>query len=148
MSKISSATFAVFLVISLVGCSNKLVIPMPMTYPTSMNPDSMSVSTPVPDDKITLQQSTIDWNTYQYELSRDNTIVEGSFDGVTIIQRTFTSWILENKYLKVTLVPEFGGRIISIIYKPTGHEELYQNPVGVPYLIGSDVFYYRWLMIY
>lgn len=100
----------------------------------------MSISAQVTDDKITLQQSTINWNTYRYELSRDNTIAEGSFDGVTIIQRTFTSWILENKYLKVTLVPEFGGRIVSIIYKPTGHEELYQNPVGVPYLIGSIYF--------
>jgi hypothetical protein len=35
--------------------------------------------------------------------------------------------------LKVTLVPGFGGRITSIIHKPTGHEQLYRSQVGVPY---------------
>ena len=56
--------------------------------------------------------------------------------------------MLENRYLKVTLVPEFGGRILSIIYKPTGHEQLYRTEVGVPYGIGGDIFYYDWLMVY
>ena len=148
MSGISSVTFAALLVISLVACAGKTVIPVPVAATTLTKSALMSASAPSMDNKVTLQQSTINWNTYRYELSRNNTIAEGSFDGVTIIQRTFTSWILENKYLRVTLVPEFGGRIISIIYKPTGHEELYQNPVGVPYLIDIDIFYYRWLMIY
>jgi hypothetical protein len=48
--------------------------------------------------------------------------------------------VLENRYLKVTLVPEFGGRILSIIYKPTGHEQLYRTEVGVPYGIGATLF--------
>ena len=56
--------------------------------------------------------------------------------------------MLENRYLKVTLVPEFGGRIISIIYKPTGHEQLYRTEVGVPYGMKGGVFYYDWLMVY
>ncbi|NJN81968.1 MAG: DUF5107 domain-containing protein [Caldilineaceae bacterium] len=88
------------------------------------------------------------WPTYAYELTPNHTIVDGSFDGATIVERTFDTWILENRYLKVTLLPEFGGRVISMIYKPTGHEQLYRNPVGVPYLIGEGIFYYDWLMIY
>ena len=56
--------------------------------------------------------------------------------------------MLENRYLKVTLVPEFGGRILSIIYKPTGHEQLYRTEVGVPYGMTAGVFYYDWLMVY
>ena len=52
-----------------------------------------------------------------------------------------------DRYLKVTLVPEFGGRIISIIYKPTGHEELYRTEVGVPYGRRAAVLY-DWLMVY
>ena len=56
--------------------------------------------------------------------------------------------MLENRYLKVTLVPEFGGRILSIIYKLTGHEQLYRNEVGVPYGINANNFYYDWLMVY
>ena len=45
-------------------------------------------------------------------------------------------------------MPEFGGRILSIIYKPTGHEQLYRTDVGVPYGIGAGNFYYDWLMVY
>ena len=56
--------------------------------------------------------------------------------------------MLENRYLKVTLVPEFGGRILSIIYKPTGHEQLYRTKVGVPYGMKAGNFYYDWLMVY
>jgi Domain of unknown function (DUF5107) len=55
--------------------------------------------------------------------------------------------VLENRYLKVALLPEFGGRILSIIYKPTGHEQLYRNEVSVPYGIKGDTFYYDWLMV-
>jgi len=48
----------------------------------------------------------------------------------------------------VTLLPEFGGRILSIVYKPTGHEELYRTEVGVPYGIKAGNFYYDWLMVF
>ena len=61
---------------------------------------------------------------------------------------TFSGKIIENEYLKITLLPEMGGRILSMVYKPTGHEQLYQNPVGAPYGIGEDWFYYKWLMVY
>ena len=40
--------------------------------------------------------------------------------------------VLENDYLQVTLLPELGGRIYQMIFKPTGHNELYQNPVIKP----------------
>src|ERR1700682_5600229 len=71
-----------------------------------------------------------------------------SRDKKTIVDRTFRTHVLENRYLKVTLLPEFGGRILSIIYKPTGHEQLYRTEVGVPYGIKGGNFYYDWLMVY
>jgi len=40
--------------------------------------------------------------------------------------------VLENDYLQVTLLPSLGGRIYQMIYKPTGHNVLYQNPVIKP----------------
>ena len=49
---------------------------------------------------------------------------KGNADKKTIVNRTFRTYVLENRYLKVTLLPEFGGPILSIIYKPTGHEQL------------------------
>ena len=84
-------------------------------------------------DGVSLRESTITWSTVQYATDAQNGFVDGSLDKSTIVDRTFKAYVLENRYLKVTLVPEFGGRVISIIYKPTGHEQLYRTEVGVPY---------------
>ncbi|MGC9348566.1 MAG: DUF5107 domain-containing protein [Anaerolineae bacterium] len=46
--------------------------------------------------------------------------------------RTYQLLVLENAYLKVTLMPELGGRIYQLIDKSTGHNQLYQNPVIKP----------------
>src|SRR5882757_5478279 len=103
-------------------------------------------ASPVPD-KVSLRESTIAWSTVKYATDAENGFVGGSLDKATIVDRTFTTHVLENRYLKVTLLPEFGGRILSIIYKPTGHEQLYRAEVGVPYGIKGDTFYYDWLMV-
>src|SRR5260221_8400816 len=99
-------------------------------------------------DRVSLSESTITWSTVKYATSADNGFITGSLDKQTIVDRTFPTRVLENRYLKVTLVPDFGGRILSIIYKPTGHEQLYRTEVGVPYGIKGGNFYYDWLMVY
>jgi len=99
-------------------------------------------------DRVSLSESTITWSTVKYATSADNGFVDGSLDKKAIVDRTFRAHVLENRYLKVMLVPEFGGRILSIVYKPTGHEQLYRNQVGVPYGMKGGVFYYDWLMVY
>jgi hypothetical protein len=98
--------------------------------------------------RVTLTPSQTTWKTVAYELDANNGMVDGSRDLSKIVEHTFDTYILENEYLKVTLLPEYGGRILSMIYKPTGHEELYQNPLGLPYGIGDGNFYYDWLMVY
>jgi Domain of unknown function (DUF5107) len=98
-------------------------------------------------DKVSLSESTITWSTVNYATDAENGFVFGSLDKKSIDDRTFRTRVLENRYLKVTLLPEFGGRILSIIYKPTGHEQLYRTEVGVPYGIKGDTFYYDWLMV-
>jgi hypothetical protein len=99
-------------------------------------------------DHVSLSDSSTVWSTVKYATDPENGFVDGSLDTKTIIDHTFKTHVLENRYLKVTLVPEFGGRIISIIYKPTGHEELYRTEVGVPYGMKAGNFYYDWLMVY
>jgi len=99
-------------------------------------------------DRVSLSESTMTWSTVTYETDAENGFVSGSLDRKTIVDRTFRTHVLENRYLKVTLLPEFGGRILSIIYKPTGREQLYRSEVGVPYGIKADNFYYDWLMVY
>ena len=103
--------------------------------------------TPVPD-RVSLGESTVTWSTVKYATDVENGFVSGSLDKNTIVDRTFKTHVIENRYLRVTLLPEFGGRILSIIYKPTGHEQLYRTEVGVPYGINGDTFYYDWLMVY
>jgi hypothetical protein len=104
-------------------------------------------ASPAPD-RVSLSESTVTWSTVKYATDAENGFVAGSLDMKTIVDRTFKAYVLENRYLKVTLVPEFGGRILSIVYKPTGHEELYRTEVGVPYGMGAGNFYYDWLMVY
>ena len=99
-------------------------------------------------DKVSLTESTITWSTLKYATDAENGFVSDSFDTKTIVNRTFRTYVLENRYLKMTLVPEFGGRILSLIYKPTGHEQLYRTEVGTPYGIKDGNFYYDWMMVY
>ncbi len=98
--------------------------------------------------QVTIRDTTITWHTFKYELNDDNTVHWNTDTQYDTTSKIFQGIVIENEYLKVTLVPEFGGRILSMIYKPTGREELYQNPVGVPYGVGEDWFYYKWLMVY
>ncbi|MDH7475680.1 MAG: DUF5107 domain-containing protein [Anaerolineae bacterium] len=46
--------------------------------------------------------------------------------------RTLTAVVLENDYLKLTILPEIGGRIYSCLFKPTENNELYSNTVLKP----------------
>ena len=99
-------------------------------------------------DSVSLTEQTIAWSTVKYATTAENGFVDGSLDATTIVDRTFKTYVIENRYLKATLLPEFGGRILSIVYKPTGHEELYRTEVGVPYAMKGGVFYYDWMMVY
>ena len=96
--------------------------------------------------QVVMRDTTIVWKHYDYTLDRYYSIQTVSKD--SIVSDTLSGIVLENELVRVTLVPEFGGRVTSYFYKPTGHEQFYQNEVGVPYLINQNVFYHDWLMIY
>jgi hypothetical protein len=64
------------------------------------------------------------------------------------VQDQYPGIVLENEYIRLVILPEFGARIISFYYKPTGHEQFYTNPVGTPYGMGDGNFYYDWLMVF
>lgn len=46
--------------------------------------------------------------------------------------KAYTRLTLENDWLRVSLLPELGGRVYEMIFKPTGNNELYKNPVIKP----------------
>jgi hypothetical protein len=60
-----------------------------------------------------------------------------------VIEKKHKAVIMENEYLKVTVLPEM-GRIYSIFFKVTGNEELYQNPVILPMGAANDL---RWWLV-
>lgn len=58
----------------------------------------------------------------------------GTFENYNRVRkpRTFKMAVLENTVLKATFLLELGGRLWSLIHKPTGRELLYVNPVFQP----------------
>ena len=50
--------------------------------------------------------------------------------------RDFVALILENEFLQATILPEIGGRLWSLVHKPTGRELLHVNPVFQPANLG------------
>ena len=46
----------------------------------------------------------------------------------TVVQKEHRAVILENEYIRLTLLPDM-GRVYSLIYKPTGHEQFWHNDI-------------------
>ena len=57
--------------------------------------------------------------------------------GDQLTNETYDMVYLENEYLKVTILPAFGGRLFSAIDKTNGHELFHRNSTVKPDLIGS-----------
>ncbi|MGW3119451.1 DUF5107 domain-containing protein [Streptomyces sp. NPDC001107] len=52
--------------------------------------------------------------------------------GRTREPRDFDALVIENGRLRATVLPSLGGRVASLLHKPTGRELLYRNPVFQP----------------
>jgi hypothetical protein len=46
--------------------------------------------------------------------------------------KSYTLIVMENRYLRLSLLPDLGGRVYECVYKPTGHNEFYKNAVIKP----------------
>ena len=47
-------------------------------------------------------------------------------------QRELPTLVLENRYLTATFLPGYGGRLWSLVHRPTGRELLHRNPILQP----------------
>lgn len=108
---------------------------------------SVATGGTIGSDVVTLTESTYDFQHYPIEVDAAGVWNGATTPGSTSTTTTYDTLVLENAYLKATLLPSYGGRILSIVHKPSGKELLYQNPVGTPYLMGEDIFYYNYLVI-
>jgi uncharacterized repeat protein (TIGR01451 family) len=48
------------------------------------------------------------------------------------VLRDYTALVVENPWLRLTFLPELGGRLYGVMVRATGEELLYQNPVIKP----------------
>jgi hypothetical protein len=99
--------------------------------------------------QVQLRDTTVIWQHHRFELNSNYSLKSHSTVDTDIQQVSFTNAkVIENELIRLVLVPEYGGRVLSFYYKPTGHEYLYQSECGSAYEIGNNIFYYNWLMVY
>ncbi len=133
-------------------------LPVP-TLPPTCTPPAASASTtpeptaiiptatlpPPPPSTVTLREGQVTIATYPYTSFTSEAWNEtfnmpyamldrAAYDAsnrvpVDVVYRTF---IVENEYLRLTFLPEVGGRLYKVLYKPTGHLVTYRNPVLKP----------------
>ena len=95
--------------------------------------------------RVQVRETTVAIPTYAYEqafYSRENDRIAPyprlDFDKVgPPSPRNYRLIVLENRYIKLSVLPQVGGRLYEAIYKPTGHNELYRNPVIKPSRFGE-----------
>lgn len=95
---------------------------------------------------VTIKDSTTTWHTNTYSINPDYGLISAQAN--TSTAKMINCKVIDNEYLKVIFETDFGCRIVSMVYKPTNHEELFTSPCGVPYGMKDGSFYYDWLMVY
>ena len=73
----------------------------------------------------------------------------GAYDasGPTPSPQDYTALVVENPWLRLTFLPELGGRLYGVTVKATGEELLYQNPVVKPNHWGPPADQQWWLAV-
>ncbi|HHB91043.1 MAG TPA: DUF5107 domain-containing protein [Anaerolineae bacterium] len=140
--------------------AGKLIeLPNPLVLPTAIDIPTPP-PTPTPGDVVRLYESEVTIPTYPWQSfltpSYDETTgwTFSHFDREAYqnaqpqpIPQTYRLINLENRWLRVNVLPDLGGRIYQLIYKPTGNNEFYQNPVIKPSPWGPPEMGTGWLAV-
>jgi hypothetical protein len=131
-------------------------LPPTCTPPASSEPETtaasatarpttvLATSTP-PPPAVSMREGQITIPTYPYDDFASEAWSETFSMPYTVLDRTayentrptptdvtYRTFIVENEYLRLTFLPELGGRLYKVLYKPTGHLVTYRNPVLKP----------------
>jgi len=98
--------------------------------------------------QVKLRDTTLIWKTHSFQLNPDYSMNSYSTADNSRQQVQLNAKVIENNLIRLIVVPEYGARVISFVYKPTGHENIYQSECGSPYGMNDGNFYYDWLMVY
>lgn len=121
--------------------------PAPVTSPTPIATTmrALEESAPAPVGTVVFYEESVTLLTYPFERYQSDAIDPTyqwpykrfdmdrfRLEAPTPAPRTYRLLVLENAYLKITILPELGGRIWQVIHKPTGAPMFYQNDVVKP----------------
>ncbi len=91
--------------------------------------------------QVILRDTTITWQHHRFELNEDGSMKDYTTCAADKEQEIFTKTkVIENDLIRLVLVPECGGRVLSFYCKPADHEYLYQSEVGSSHGIGDGNF--------
>lgn len=112
------------------------------TAPRPTSTPSPPAKTPAP---VTMREGQVTILTYPYDSFTTQAWSETFNMPYTVFDRaaydasnpvpadvTYHTFVVENDYLKLTFLPDLGGRLYEVVYKPTGHRVTYRNPVLKP----------------
>ena len=100
---------------------------------------------PAPVGTVTVYETTVTLLTYPYERYQSDAVDPAfnwpykRFDWEGFLaeqpgpeERTYRLLVLENDYLRLSILPELGGRLWEAVHKPTGADMFYRNGVVKP----------------
>ncbi|GLW08980.1 hypothetical protein Misp01_41100 [Microtetraspora sp. NBRC 13810] len=138
------------------GATSTNTAPVPVRAPRNFTSPGIGFNPNGPDYLKVNTHATTVFDRYDYQVSGDGVSVRREGVADKVVGQTIKTIEVENKYIKATFAPGYGGRLLSMIYKPTGNDLFYTNPVGTPYGFsstnpgtpGNSPFYQNWLMVY
>ncbi len=108
------------------------------------SPENTATPTPVPAANV-YYETTLSILTYPYaDYLRQETDVRygvplwrldrAAYEAVPLAPtlHAYRALVVENEYLQLAFLPELGGRLYRCVYKPTGQNIFYENPVIKP----------------
>jgi hypothetical protein len=98
--------------------------------------------------QVQLRDSVLSWQQHSFQLNEDYSMNWFNTASNSRQMVHFQAKVIENELIRLVILPEYGGRVISFLYKPTNHEYLYHSECGSPYGMNESNFYYDWLMVY
>lgn len=116
----------------------------PTAAPAATVPRATQPPTPVPAD-VTMWEGEVTIRTYPFGSFTseawserfgmaydvlDQSAYEASNPQPTEV--SYRTFVVENEYIRLSFLPDLGGRLYQVLYKPTGHLETYRNPVLKP----------------
>lgn len=136
------------------GVTNAAAETLAFTAPDAALPVRGADYDPRDRDYLTIDEdASTTFTHYDYEFTEGTTTPNYRVDQANVsdrvVEEQVDAIVVENKYIKATFTPDYGARLLSLIYKPTGNDLLYANPVGTPYGHGGNSpFYANWLMVW